>query len=436
MMKISNTLLLKVYVVSFSFSFIFDLPYLGAKIQLPELIFPFLFLASKPWKWSMGKDSWTELDGYIIIFILGWMLIGAFHPGKEAWLNTLGLVYLFAAFQVASRIIGASDDPAALSYSIVRLFSLTLLLSVAFSWSNYYFMQIPLGIELLEPKYLPGAGYLPRTEGFTASPNMLAGFLSFCLLCRFSLFLSGGVEGGEAPWLDFALLLALASTFSKSLLVFGAACCFLYYIYSRKNPAGRWAAGIGALVFLFSYLAGTNIMVIKKGEEHQNEMMQQTYFSGKLIRETESYRIFETTHLALKRNAWEAFRQNPFLGIGGGAFPSFLREQQENGGYPSGLPIYSPHSTYFGTLAEYGIIGFLLFLVFWIMAGYFSWRERLAWVGKEQALITGISVFFLMAAVEATAMDVLNFRHLWLGLGVVAGFSRFGKKGKIHIGHG
>ncbi len=435
MEKVTDTLLFKAYVLSFCFSFILVFPCFGSKIQLPELIFPFLFIAAKPWKWIREINTWQGFSPYIVIFILGLTAITFIRPGITAWLNLLGLVYLFMVYQVTAWIMAHLENPAGFLYSTIKVFSICLLLTVCFSWSNYFF-QIPLGAELLEPKYMPGTGYLLRAEAFTASPNMLASFLSFCLLCRFSRILYRKKQGFRLDWLDLGLLLALASTFSKSIMIFAAACLVLSGMYSGGRAARATFFYSGALVLALAYVFGTNFLVVKKGGIVQEEIWQQTYFSGHLVKETEGYQLYETTHMALKRNALDAFRQDRLWGIGGGNFPAFLKKQQERGRYPSGLPVYDPHSTYLGVLAEYGMIGFSLFILFWIKAGYFSWKERLAWKGEEGALITGVTAFFMMLAVEAMAMDILNLRHLWFGLGIIAGFSGIRKNRQALPGYG
>ena len=95
--------LLLTYTVSTGFTNVLDLPLLGSKVQIPELVFIPLFLVwlSKKWRQlSFKKIQPNGLEYGMIIFMLITTL-SAFISGTErSWLEVAGLFYLFLVYIV------------------------------------------------------------------------------------------------------------------------------------------------------------------------------------------------------------------------------------------------------------------------------------------------------------------------------------------------
>lgn len=415
-------ILFYLFTIAFCFTKLLVFPYIGSKAQLPELIFLLLFLSTKPWKWIVHKQYWNGLGQYIVILLVSFLITTLPHLSRGAVTEWIGIIYLVGVYLTTSWMIGQLKEPGQWGFKAISFLSIAILGTVAFSWGNYFFPVIT-DIELLEPKFIPGLGAIMRVEAFTTSPNMMASMILFCLILRASLWMHYQQKAKQLILLDIGLLAALGSTFSKSIVSMLAALCLLSLLsLNLTRPLRFFIAGGMVLLFAF-YLFSSQMLLVKTDTVLKETIQQQTYFSGRSIFLNKDYELLETTHFLLKEMALKAFCENQLTGIGGGNFPGYLKEQQRAGLYPANLPIYEPHSTWFGVLAEHGVIGFLAFLLFLGQSIRISFREISRHSGEERAILTGAFVFLITLFVEAFSMDVLNFRHLWLNLGIISGLS-------------
>jgi hypothetical protein len=70
------------------------------------------------------------------------------------------------------------------------------------------------------------------------------------------------------------------------------------------------------------------------------------------------YALYPSIYLDLKKMAFRAFLDSEGVGVGGGNFNQYLLVVKSEGLYPKKFTVWDSHSTYFGVLAEYGLIGF------------------------------------------------------------------------------
>ena len=105
------------------------------------------------------------------------------------------------------------------------------------------------------------------------------------------------------------------------------------------------------------------------------------------------------------------------MGPGGqSAFSSVL---QREGRFPGTIWLITPHSTYLGTVAELGAAGLAALLLILVAGGLTINRlladsARLRW---EAAAYAGAGAAFLIKAIST---DLLNCRHYWFLLAVMA----------------
>jgi O-antigen ligase len=137
-----------------------------------------------------------------------------------------------------------------------------------------------------------------------------------------------------------------------------------------------------------------------------------------VLGETENLLFLETSYLQLKKMQWRATRENPVSGLGPGNFNAFLKQAKDQGEYPAHLADYDPHSSLGGTLAEMGILG-LLALLCWAFV-IFRMIRRLLKKKQDPVFFSAVACYLLFIGVETLTTDVLNFRHLWVCLGVMA----------------
>lgn len=397
----------------------------GLPMTLPELVFLLclpagllLFFRSRP-----APLRWLPLDT-VLVALLGITIVTAtVHPTAAAWQEVAIRGYLLLVYGLARLAIAVTRAPAPTVERGFRLLGGAAVGTVAISWLLWGAYD-GAGLELAEPKYLPGRGTVWRMEAFTMSPNQLASLLSLCAL----VVLATLVDRREKEWPSRILLLllvaALLSTFSKSLVLFAAAVFILLSIQLPLPTAARRLLRGSAVAMALFFVFTTSFLVLRKEAPDLESVLQQNYVTGETTALGPERLLAETVNIRLKKVAWQAFREHPFSGIGPGNFRQALPGYQERGSYPADKPLYDPHSSWFGSLAELGSVGLLavgLLFGFLFREGR-NGKEKGG--GREAALRAALLVFFLQLAVDGWAMDVLNFRHFWVAMGVFVQLGR------------
>jgi len=120
----------------------------------------------------------------------------------------------------------------------------------------------------------------------------------------------------------------------------------------------------------------------------------------------------------LKKNALQMAFDHPFTGVGNGAFKKQMSIYEHKGKIPEKYLLFDPHSMFFGKLAELGILGFLSLMYLWF-AIISSLRKKLKESGNND--LHYLTLAFYAATVgfliQATDLDIMNFRFLWLLFG-------------------
>jgi hypothetical protein len=133
----------------------------------------------------------------------------------------------------------------------------------------------------------------------------------------------------------------------------------------------------------------------------------------------------ERTRPIMWRGAWQIFKAHPVVGGGAGAYDVLFEKYRPEGFRDE--PVYA-HCDYLNTLADYGIVGFVLFFGPIAFLGWRTSRAR----GLAAAAWTGLLAFFLHLLVDfhlkipALAMIVatvaaLVVREVWPGYAAPAG---------------
>jgi len=86
--------------------------------------------------------------------------------------------------------------------------------------------------------------------------------------------------------------------------------------------------------------------------------------------------------------------------------------------FPKHIPDYDPHSTFVGSFAETGILGFaaILFLTFVL----FKMSNQLLKTKKYYNLKVTLAACLLIFFMEAISVDSINFRHMWLVFAILS----------------
>jgi hypothetical protein len=186
-------------------------------------------------------------------------------------------------------------------------------------------------------------GYRPRFAEQPLpimNPNSLAGFLNLAIFSSFALLLRERREGrihlyAGAAMLCIGLLLVLASRGAVLSLVLGLLLAGWFVVRRLERGAPRGLL-MGATVF-----AGLLLFVLGARPETWSELGSTSLFK-----------------LRLFSRAWALFRDNPWLGVGRGAFETAFGPYAPAGLYTPNLVFTHPENIVLQWLSEWGVVIF------------------------------------------------------------------------------
>jgi len=264
-----------------------------------------------------------------------------------------------------------------------------------------------LGIGLIQ--FARGNNYLPfgytrpdygsRASGFYACPNHFAGFIESLLLLTLSVALFGRLR----VWTRI-LLIYLASIGCVGVAISG-------------SRGGYLSAGIGLLgLILFGIIYGARLVPDRFGRlfttglivlcvsgalgflfVNRSELLVQRF--GTIVDP-------QNMRLLLWAAALKQFALNPIFGTGASTYLIYGRKFRDIAVQAD--PIYT-HNDYLQLLAEYGVVGVILF-AFFLFAHFgstaFFFRRMLDWLQKKREPFSSTLGFTLGAALGVVALIV------------------------------
>ncbi len=403
-------ILLLVFAFVIPFQRLFHSSWFIYKFQLPELIaIPICILSV----WYSSHLAKPHPSVYPIILFTLWSILSiGFHFSNPVVLEGLGIFYLFLLGYATCKIV--SNAPQAYPELLLKVFVLGVLLNCLLSLFGLFLfcqgIENDLGIWYA---HYPIIGSLYRMKGFTSHPIMLSNLA----ICAF--FLSLSLFSKYRNIILVTLCIGIGLSLTKSILSGIAAFGFVYLMFfnrhHRRFSMVLWCCFVAILV-MKEY---TTHFTFPLSKQEVSILSQAQYWGGDTkLPVTATHSIYNTLYAQLKQSSWEAFLENPITGVGGGNTNGYNLEKVNQGLLPSRLSHYDPHSSLFGVLAEFGIIGFILILL--------SFRSifkitNLFLAEKKTGLMLSILSIFLFIAFESLSADVLNYRHLWLLGGVLYG---------------
>lgn len=393
------------------------LPVVDAKIQPTEII----FLALAPLAlWHYRKYPWPDdvpLRIGLVAYLLANVVSAAVSQQLSAGLEAVGRIYLAVLALIVARYTAASPERHGrqlLDYFLYGTAALAVCTYVGYALAV---VGEPNAMVQVYGNY-PYLGTVLRAKGFTAGAGML-----IIVLLLPTLYAWRGWRDGRLTIWWFVLLLPLAFlTLAKEVLLLGLG-LLLVDPWARSRVfgrgRGRWVRGVivGAVAVVF--WLGTHYIVQQRGPFATSDLAGTNYTAGSIVWANDDHQLIETSYTELKKAAVSVAAQSPAFGVGPGQFGRALPAEKAAGRYPVSLPDYDPHSTWLGALAETGSFGFvgLLLLTFTL------WRTVRG--GPASALPDGLRlpliVFLLLIAILSVSKDVMNFRFMWFGLGVLLG---------------
>jgi len=427
-MTAAVTALWAAYLLSIPFQRVWVLPWLGSKLQPPEVVFLGL-LAAAAMLWMRGRVRWR--------FVLADAAAAAWFSANllaYVWSNeprtanglieTLGAAYVVSLYAVV-RMTATPKRLDHLAEWFAYAAALAAALGIAGSIASYAGVSTRLATVAMTT--VPYLGEAPRAQAFTAGPQMLASIL----LVAIPLFVASRMTHGwrRCDYALIALLVAgLAATVSKTGMCLAAAMSVMWAFAgrtreghkSRRTPPRVWPAVAVWFIVAVAFALGSHVMLLRKAAL-PGMTSAQLVAGGSLTAfqwHDETWLVMPTTYVFNKLASLEAIRRSWPNGAGPGGQPAFASKLQREGGFPGTIWLVTPHSIYLGTVAELGAAGLGALLLILVAGGITIKRlladSRFRW---EAAAYAGIGAAFL---IEGISTDLLNCRHYWFLFAVMA----------------
>ena len=366
-----------------------------------------------------GERPLTLLDLAILAYIAGSALAAIFSPDPRASAIELGrqlyLVAVYVVIAMAARQGLTQTLATGMALSGAMLAALGLIAFVIYTATG-------IGSPLLTPVMtLPYVGDTARLAALTATPAMLACVLTmslpFAALHPFVAASRRRTIGAGAMFGAGALL-----TYSHSMAGLAVASVIAAWRSIRARAPVRIAAIALAIVIVaaLNFAASFSIRSIGGSPLGDDTVSQYGVDSGRIeiAGLTIDYRTM--SYLRIKQVAWDVFRSEPLTGVGLDRFHRATEIAYAQGRLTRAYRAVDPHSTFFGRLAETGLVGAVTLVALWIAIAVTldglmvrhpdSWIVIAATAGIAGTLVNSINV------------DAMNFRFLWVALGLVRGF--------------
>jgi hypothetical protein len=410
--------LVALYVLAVPFQTLLALPGLQQKLQMPELLFPALLLAFAVWAWRRDgpllRPSFTDMAGVALLAGTAISSLGA-GLARGALLELAGTFYLVLLYLVLRTV--AATAPDRLAALVVLSAAVAAVLGVlGFALAH---AGIPTRLAWPAKEYMY-FGPIGRGQAFTTNPNMLASILTGGIL----LCLGYAVSRRQRPVLWMALTAILCAGFLATLSKGGLTLLIGLAVWAAllcpRRMVGLVAAGLAATCLL-AFLWVSHFYVHRGGDSQLQALVDDAFLGDTPIANVAGRDVFATSYLINKRTSLAAFLRHPLLGIGPGGHGQFVRGLRRQGRYPSQFPDYDPHSTYLGALAEQGAVGgFALAVAVAVVATTAASTWRRLRTSQCRGIVAALVAAFAAYSVDAVSTDILNFRHLWLLLALLA----------------
>jgi hypothetical protein len=405
------------------------LPWLGFKLQPPEIVFVGLAAASAV-VWMQGRVRWRFVvaDAAAVSWLAANLVAFAWSSGprsRDGLIETLGAAYLvglYAAVRVTAtpQLLDRFGEWFGYSAAVAAA------LGIAGSLASSAGLSTPLAT--IAPTPVPYLGHAARAQAFTAGPQMLASIL----LVAIPVFVASRMTHGwrrRDRVVVLVLVLGLGATLSKTAMCLAAALGVMWAVVeparcgsrTQRSRARVWAAVVIWLVVASVFSLGSHVMVMR--EAAVPGMTAAQLVGGSPLASFrwrgEAWVVMPTTYLFNKQASLQAIARSWPAGVGPAGQPAFTSGLQRDGRFPATIWLITPHSTYFGTVAALGAAGLASLLLILSAGGQTIDRllanpPRLRW---EAAAYAGAGAAFL---IEAISTDLLNCRHYWFLFAVMA----------------
>lgn len=309
----------------------------------------------------------------------------------------------------------------------------------AFSGINSYFVKF-------YPDFLSKAYRLISTMSL---PNMAYSYLHVGFFLSLGLFVNEAHRAKKIFYFFAICILTVAIffTYSRGWYSFLLGLGIFLYFYKKKRGLKLIAKAVFLAAFIvfvfvqlfityttdlnFSFKSGydDNYKVDYLGVAKNRLFKQDLFFEpGSPYRRIDASAIFlPGEYWYKKKAAVKLWQQHPLFGIGPGMFTSGIKELSNSKTIfiLKGVGSSDPHSTYFGSLAEGGLFGFLaLFILLFYFLKKSADTFKKAQVPYFRNLILCCISSFAGLLSFGVDVDIMNFRWVWFLMGLTIAIGR------------
>lgn len=414
---------LGLYIVAIPFHrAVWKLPVFGQRLQPAELALGVLFLYFLYLVFTRRVSYWfSPFDIPALLWLLANVASNAmigFNPHlllETAKILVVVLVYFIFRLLLLDDFLGKFADIMMLSALIASL------LAIAGSLLSMFGIQTVLIAQMQTYPYI---GAIGRAMAFTSTPNMLGSFLMTALLLKAAQWFNGKtLKKGEIIAFCVCLLAFLAAV-TKTILCFLLGLIALALLTGNKKKPWVKAGAVGAALLLVGvYLVGSHFVFTPAVTPQVLDNMQQGHIT-RVMHKLGSLQVVETSYLTIKKSSWYVLKESFPRGIGTRNFKLAVPRLKELGVYNRETRPFDPHCTPLGTLTELGLLGgialWVLFLQ--ICRGLLSVHRKNNF--RFHPINMGLIAIFVALSLEAWVTDIMNFRHYWLLLAILAYMAR------------
>jgi len=432
--------LLTVYIALLPVMVVRDLPLLGSRFQLTELVFGALFVS---WIVPALRDRRALVTTPLAKWLAVWLAVAAVSTALalHIWDSVAELAawgYLAAVYVVIVNVVDSWDDWRRLVRVWVIASTLAaVLILVGVVCGVLWDVATPFAVQVdpfLRNRLLwvgVGLFWAPST------PNLVVGYLLAGSILALGLMWAS--ENRQLRWLAGIAAAthaaALALTISRGWIAVGLALLvFMMQFRSYAAEVGRWIVLVGWLLLVvaveilsFYQAAGVSASIswVPAAEATApREAYDKYLLPDEPLRQARVEAVYAPApRPLLNLAALEMWRERPWLGVGPGGFAREIFERQRaHGERWNGLAVlapWDPHSTYFGALAEIGILGALSVIVVFGAAI----RQTLYALRRNTAPLMAPLLWAVLAVIAGYVVaakddDLLTKRWLWSAAGL------------------
>lgn len=384
------------------------------------LVIPLCLLAFGKLKNLFYLNWWTTLDWLAIVWLLIKVFFVVASGAPSAALSEITATLYLVCLYFSVRLLVEPQHVAVIVKATIASGFIWGLLAIC-GWLVAMATQEE-SIFVLSIKTYPYLGNIYRAQALTGSPNMLVSFLMLGILfcwARLLQVINHRLINSAALVL---MLVALFLTFSRDVLIVLACMVIIHFLSLPESSKANWSTRLMTTLTVFlmiaAYIFLSHFVVTSNNGAAIHELVSGEYIKGDkpLLNFGEldyGYALYPSIYLDLKKMAFRAFLDSEGMGLGGGNFNQYLLVMKSEGLYPEKFTAWDPHSTYFGELAEHGLIGFLTvcgILTFLCRKSFL----RLQSLANRDFISIGFAGVFFGVAIEAICVDIMNFRQYWI----------------------